>query len=63
VQQQSRQGDRNVFAARTRFIPADILDRFEIRTAGGGDRTPIGSKTATITPVDLASRARERWRA
>src|SRR5882724_11979646 len=46
VQQQSRHGDRNVFAARTRFIPADILDRFQPRTAGTPQGSPHGPATA-----------------
>jgi len=62
VKEQTRHGDRCVFAARTRFIPSDILDRFERRTAGAA-RAADEARKPMVAPVDIASRARERWRA
>ncbi|MEJ0060136.1 MAG: ATP-dependent helicase [Terricaulis sp.] len=62
VQQQQRNGDRNVFAARTRFIPPAILDRFdEINPALARAANDPRVDGAPIAPVDLASRARARW--
>jgi DNA helicase-2/ATP-dependent DNA helicase PcrA len=60
VTQQAKNGDRNVFAARTRFIPAEIAALFE-RTSyapAPGAATPA---RAPVVPVDLAARARSRW--
>ncbi len=53
-------GDRHVYAARTRFIPADLLDLFEQRA------WPIAAP-GTIQPlspdfkVDVAARMRDMW--
>jgi DNA helicase-2/ATP-dependent DNA helicase PcrA len=59
---QAKRGDRHVYAARTRFIPAQIAGHFEMRswpTAGRGLQ-PDGRRTATT--VDLAARMRGMWR-
>jgi DNA helicase-2/ATP-dependent DNA helicase PcrA len=62
VQQQQRNGDRNVFAARTRFIPPAILDCFEeINPALERAANDPRADGAPIAPIDLASRARARW--
>jgi DNA helicase-2/ATP-dependent DNA helicase PcrA len=59
VTQQAKMGDRNVFAARTRFIPADMVDRFErVSYARAGANGAARGATAS---VDLAARARGRW--
>ncbi|HVY85137.1 MAG TPA: ATP-dependent helicase [Caulobacterales bacterium] len=60
VQQQAKNGDRNVFAARTRFIGNDMLERFDRQSYF----SPVEStkQRAAIPPVDLAARARERWK-
>jgi DNA helicase-2/ATP-dependent DNA helicase PcrA len=57
---QARRGDRHVYAARSRFIPAAILDRFELTAWPTASRaaSPAGSHAAT---VDLMSRMRGRW--
>jgi DNA helicase-2/ATP-dependent DNA helicase PcrA len=59
VSQQSRNGDRNVFAARTRFIANSMLDRFE-RIAPGF--VAAHTRTTPLSPIDLTQRARQRWR-
>ncbi|MBS0386196.1 MAG: ATP-dependent helicase [Proteobacteria bacterium] len=59
VTQQTRNGDRNVFAARTRFIPAEIVRHFErVSYARPGS---VAGALAAIAPVDLAAKARSRW--
>ena len=60
VTQQTRNGDRHMFAARTRFIPRDILDRFEVVNwappmAAGSTARPAPA------PIDVAARMREMW--
>jgi DNA helicase-2/ATP-dependent DNA helicase PcrA len=60
VTQQTKNGDRNIFAARTRFIPADIthhFDRVSYARPGAGAAASRGA----IAPVDLSARARSRW--
>ena len=58
---QSATGDRHVYAARTRFIPNALLDRFE-RTAW-----PVAQPEATRVPregprIDLRAQMRGMWR-
>jgi DNA helicase-2/ATP-dependent DNA helicase PcrA len=61
IRQQSRLGDRHVFAPRTRFIPDAILDRFDRATpaepcAGDGAAPrPAGPR------IDIAARLRAAW--
>lgn len=60
VHQQAARGDRHVYAARTRFITAAMLDRFEAAswpppTAESHARRPVGQ-------VDLGARMRAMWR-
>ncbi len=60
VTQQTKNGDRNVFAARTRFIPAEIahhFDRVSYARPGAGTAATRGP----IAPVDLSAKARSRW--
>jgi DNA helicase-2/ATP-dependent DNA helicase PcrA len=63
IRQQSRFGDRHLFAPRTRFIPDSILDKFDrfvpperVADAGLSPR-PAGSR------VDVAARLRATWTA
>jgi DNA helicase II / ATP-dependent DNA helicase PcrA len=60
--QQARRGDRHVYAARTRFIPAGIVGQFECRSwppAKQGVQAPTGLARPTI---DLGARVRGMWR-
>jgi DNA helicase-2/ATP-dependent DNA helicase PcrA len=59
VSQQAKHGDRSVFASRTRFITNGMLDSFE-RVAPRS--TQVRAPAAPLVPVDLAARARQRWR-
>jgi DNA helicase-2/ATP-dependent DNA helicase PcrA len=59
--QQSQGGDRHVYASRTRFVPASILDRFAQRS------WPIAARPQPATPrpevrIDLGARMRGMWR-
>jgi DNA helicase-2/ATP-dependent DNA helicase PcrA len=59
---QAQQGDRHVYAARTRFIPTAILEQFEARawpvsaSGTGGSSTNLGPR------MDIAGRMRSMWR-
>jgi DNA helicase-2/ATP-dependent DNA helicase PcrA len=59
VTQQSRGGDRHMYAQRTRFIPEEILDRFEARL--WPPAVPGQPARPSVAPVDLAARMRKRW--
>jgi DNA helicase-2/ATP-dependent DNA helicase PcrA len=63
VHQQSRSGDRHLYASRTRFVPDTLLALFEQRTwpvvGQETGRTPAGRAEAR---VDIAARLRARWR-
>src|SRR2546427_7210355 len=58
--QQRSNGDRHMYASRTRFIPAAILDRFE-SCAWPEAPTTLDAKKAT-DPVDITARLRRMWR-
>ena len=58
--QQARRGDRHVYAARSRFIPGGLLDRFEMRAWPAAPRAAFAA-TASGATVDLMSRMRGRW--
>jgi DNA helicase-2/ATP-dependent DNA helicase PcrA len=63
VRQQHRHGDRHIYAPRTRFIPEPVLECFERRAHGrmhASDADDGGA--AATTRVDVAARARDRWR-
>jgi len=61
VHAQPRNGDRSVFASRTRFIPPPLLKHFERRTWPEAERAP--AKLAADGPhVDLQARMRAMWR-
>ncbi len=60
VHQQSRGGDRHVYAARSRFIAASMLDRFESFAwpTAGGQRS---AEQPSGKPIDVAARLRRMW--
>lgn len=60
VTQQGKNGDRNIFAARTRFIPADMTHLFE-RTSYARPSAGGAAARGPLPSVDLAARARSRW--
>ena len=59
---QAKRGDRHVYAARTRFIPAQIAGHFEMRSWPTGGRGLQADGRRTATTVDLAARMRGMWR-
>ena len=63
VHQQSRSGDRHLYASRTRFLPDALLMLFEQRTWPVRAQEP--GHAAAGRPearVDIAARLRARWR-
>ncbi|SLN34297.1 DNA helicase II [Roseivivax jejudonensis] len=59
VTNQTRNGDRHVYALRSRFIPKTILDRFEVT-----HWSPLQSGRATRSapaPIDVAAQMRNMW--
>jgi ATP-dependent DNA helicase UvrD/PcrA len=60
---QTKQGDRHVYAARTRFIPEGLLPAFELMAWGSQPRDEADEPRGRASPrVDLASRMRAMWR-
>ena len=61
VHGQPRNGDRSVYAARTRFIPPTLLKHFDRQTWPEGEPAP--QRRASDGPrVDLQARMRAMWR-
>jgi DNA helicase-2/ATP-dependent DNA helicase PcrA len=59
VTQQARNGDRHVYAMRTRFIPSAILDRFEAVT---WSPAPVGGEARPApAPIDVTASMRAMW--
>ena len=60
VTQQSRNGDRHIYAMRTRFIPREITDRFE---SVSWSPTPQGAEAPrpAPAPIDVAAQLRDMW--
>jgi DNA helicase-2/ATP-dependent DNA helicase PcrA len=62
VHQQARRGDKHLYAARTRFIPAGLIGHFELGSWSPLTRGPHpGGPRATAT-IDIGARMREMWR-
>ncbi|MBN9458431.1 MAG: ATP-dependent helicase [Bosea sp.] len=61
VHGQSRGGDRHVYAARSRFIPTSLLDRFEQTSWPRADAQPARQPSAGPR-LDLQARMRGMWR-
>ncbi len=62
VHQQANDGDRHVYANRTRFIPGWLEKHFEARV-WPLVTTPLAAAASTAPRVDLAARMRAAWRA
>jgi DNA helicase-2/ATP-dependent DNA helicase PcrA len=58
--QQKSNGDRHMYAARTRFITGAMLDRFESGAWPGAGAGTAGNRS-TGEPVDIAMRLRRMW--
>ncbi len=61
VHGQHRLGDRHVYATRSRFIPATIVDRFESSVWPQAAPASAGAARPARAGVDLASRMRGMW--
>ena len=60
VTQQTRNGDRHLYATRTRFIPKEILDNFE--PVYWSPEPQVGATVAPApAPIDVAARMRGMW--
>jgi DNA helicase II / ATP-dependent DNA helicase PcrA len=59
---QNLQGDRHVYASRTRFIPATLLQYFECVTWPVVSRVQAGQPDARQVRVDIGARMRGMWR-
>jgi DNA helicase II / ATP-dependent DNA helicase PcrA len=59
--QQRAGGDRHMYAARTRFIPAALLDRFESRAWPAVAAAPANAAAPKRESVDIGARLRRMW--
>jgi DNA helicase-2/ATP-dependent DNA helicase PcrA len=59
---QNAQGDRHVYASRTRFIPDRLLDLFE-KATWPPPAVGTAARSATLAPrIDVGARMRGMWR-
>jgi DNA helicase-2/ATP-dependent DNA helicase PcrA len=59
---QRNQGDRHLYASRTRFIPETLLPLFERTAWPASAESSRGITSQRGPPLDIAARMRERWR-
>jgi ATP-dependent DNA helicase UvrD/PcrA len=59
--QQRTNGDRHMYAARTRFIPAALLDRFETRAWPAAHPASAAAAAPKREAVDIGARLRRMW--
>ena len=62
VHQQAAGGDRHVYGARTRFIPAALAELFESRAWPPAVQAAPAAARPDVRAIDVAARMRERWR-
>ena len=62
VHQQRSNGDRHMYAVRTRFIPKTIAKHFEQRAWPTLARETASTTKQTATPVDIGARLKSMWR-
>jgi DNA helicase-2/ATP-dependent DNA helicase PcrA len=55
-----RNGDRHVYAPRTRFLTAEVLELFELRTADGG-KTQMTTDGSRGRFMNVAEKLRAMW--
>jgi DNA helicase-2/ATP-dependent DNA helicase PcrA len=60
VQGQRTNGDRHLYAARTRFIPSELLKKFERCAWPGAAATPAAARPIPA-PVNIGARVRRSW--
>jgi DNA helicase II / ATP-dependent DNA helicase PcrA len=61
VTQQSRRGDRHLYAGLTRFIPAAVADLFDRIGPAAGEPTPPALAAPAPPVIDIAQRLRAAW--
>jgi DNA helicase-2/ATP-dependent DNA helicase PcrA len=61
VHGQPRNGDKHLYASRTRFIPSGILDQFEVCVWPPAARVAASRRASSATAVDLPARMRGMW--
>jgi DNA helicase II / ATP-dependent DNA helicase PcrA len=61
IHHQRQNGDRHVYAARTRFIPASILRHFACCSWPSARPGPAGETGPAREPVDIGARLRRMW--
>jgi len=61
VHGQRSNGDRHMYAARTRFIPTALLDHFECSAWPRAAAAPGASVKPARAPVDIRARVRRSW--
>ncbi|WP_026187013.1 ATP-dependent helicase [Ensifer sp. BR816] len=59
---QNAQGDRHVYASRSRFLPATLLQFFECSAWPAAKQTAAGQRDAQQVRVDVRARMRGMWR-
>jgi DNA helicase II / ATP-dependent DNA helicase PcrA len=59
VTQQSRRGDRHLYAVRTRFLPREVLEHFE--TVHWAPPAPTIHAAPGPGSIDVAARMRAMW--
>jgi DNA helicase-2/ATP-dependent DNA helicase PcrA len=62
VHQQARRGDKHLYASRTRFIPAGVIDQFEVRAWPAAAAGAQDEKARAGATVDIGARMRGMWR-
>ena len=61
-QRRAVEGDRHVYASRTRFVPAAVMRHFECVTWLPGMAETGGCKDARQLRVDIGAKMRGMWR-
>jgi DNA helicase-2/ATP-dependent DNA helicase PcrA len=62
VHQQAHRGDRHLYATRTRFIPAAVLNFFESRSWPAANSAPGRTEQRPTTRIDIGARLKGMWR-
>ncbi len=59
---QRAQGDRHIYAARSRFIPADLTPLFELTSWPPSTGEDLNCEPAPQAKIDFGARMRRVWR-
>jgi DNA helicase-2/ATP-dependent DNA helicase PcrA len=62
IRQQHRHGDRHVYTPRTRFIPDEVVDKFELVSYSPLRDADAKAGHRPASRVDVAARLRQQWR-